>query len=405
MKELKRKTYLTIFAMLSLILLTVFLFINIRSYSIEKREADRILNFLDDRGSEGQMFGVRPETGPPDIENMMVMDHELYTALVEAGEVTAVFDHGNTSEGFDAESIAKQIVSSEDGDRRFIGNLFFAKYSFRYRYNDSITILNNADITQKLWELLIESILLFVILELVIAFITKVITNWITRPALDAFTRQKEFIADASHELKTPLAVIMASADEMTVEEKDKQNLENIRYESDRMSRLIGSLLNLSRLESGADKAGHKDENLSRILEKTCLSYEGVAYERGVLIETDIDEGINFICNKEEIEQMASTILDNSVRHSYKDTAVKVSARRKGKTGIVIKFINSGDPIPPDETVKIFERFYRSDQSRSRDDNRYGLGLAIAKRIAVNHGGDIKASSEDGKTEFRITFK
>jgi len=406
MKELKKKTYMTIFAMLSLAVITVLVFVNVRNYAAEKDRVDRILNTMDERGFGDRPGGPgEPEPEKPDFQNMMVMDYELYTVLIEDGEVTDVYSHGNISEAFDAESIANQIASSEKKDRKYIGNLFFADYSYGYRFDNSVIILNNAEITKGLWEFLLESLLIYVILQAVIVFITKLLTAWITRPAFDAFSRQKEFIADASHELKTPLAVIMASADEMTASEKDEKNLENIRYESERMSKLIAGLLNLSKLEDGVNKANYFEENLSKIIEKTCLSYEGVAFEMGVLIDTDIEEGISFKCNKEEIEQMTATILDNAVRHSYKDTTVKVSAKRMAKGTVDIDIINKGDPIPDDEREKIFERFYRGDRSRSRNDNRYGLGLAIARRIARNHGGDITASSGGGETVFHITIK
>ena len=107
---------------------------------------------------------------------------------------------------------------------------------------------------------------------------------------------------------------------------------------------------------------------------------------------------------KDEMEKMISTILDNAVKHSYRDTTIRVTAHRI-KGSIMIKIINSGDPIPDEDKERIFERFYRSDRSRDRSDNRYGLGLAIARRIALNHNGDIKAYSRDGNTTFEIMLK
>ena len=431
MKELKRKTYLTIFSMLSLILIAVLIFVNIQNYKKEKDDVYRSLDIVDNRmGFRNDQPGFKPDVKPNEkpgnesneipgfpepvpenlpgdfknLENMIIMDHELYTAKIENGNITTIISHGNSTEGFDAQGIAEKILSENTSDKRFVGNLYFENYSYRFKNNDSIVIMNNEDISFNLKELLVKSLCLLIVFEIVIIFISKLLTSWITRPALDAFQKQKEFIADASHELKTPLAVIMASADAMTADDFD-QNLDNIRYESDRMSRLIGGLLNPSRLENGMDKSDYKEENLSLILEKTCLSYEGVAFEMGVSINTDIDEGLSFKCNKDEIEQMSSTILDNAVLHSYKDTAVKVVARRKGKNGIIINIINKGDSIPEEDRERIFERFYRGDKARSREDNRYGLGLAIARKIARNHGGDITASSSGGETTFRISLK
>ena len=136
------------------------------------------------------------------------------------------------------------------------------------------------------------------------------------------------------------------------------------------------------------------------------MAYEAVAFEQGVSVYTDIEEGLLCKCNKEEIEQMAATLLDNAVRHSHKDTTVKILASAgKGKGIIDIQVINTGDPIPKEDEEKIFERFYRGDRSRSREENRYGLGLAIARCIARNHNGDIKASSRNGETVFRVTLR
>lgn len=275
-----------------------------------------------------------------------------------------------------------------------------------FNNNESIVIMNNKEVKQKLWALFAESLLLTVVAEIAIVLISQLVTKWITKPAEEAFDRQKEFVADASHELKTPLAVIMASADELRSTNNDPQYIENIRYESDRMNRLITGLLNLSRLESGEDIVSFREEDLSRILEKTCMAYEAVAFEQGVSVYTDIEKGLLCKCNKEEIEQMAATLLDNAVRHSHKDTTVKILASAgKGKGIIDIQVINTGDPIPKEDEEKIFERFYRGDRSRSREENRYGLGLAIARRIARIHNGDIKASSGNGETVFRVTLR
>ena len=425
MNELKRKTNFTLFAILSVILVTVLVLVNVRSYVREEENIRRNLNILEDRGrsfndrfkpdedreppadEKGAGNAPEPENErlkPSDLENMMVMDYELYTVELKDGKIDGIYSHGSESEDFDIKSVAEEIISQGTEDRLYIGNLYFSKYCYRYRHLESIVVLNSKEISRKLISLLLESLGILVLLEAVIFFVSRLITKWITKPAAEAFERQKEFIADASHELKTPLAVIMASADEIKGSEEDAKNLENIRYESDRMSRLIAGLLNLSKLENGTDKTLYTEEDLSRILEKTCLAYEGVAFEQGVSVETEIEEGLTLKCNKEEIEQMAATILDNAVRHSYKDTSVRVKAK-KVKGVINIDVINSGDPIPEEDREKIFERFYRGDKARSRQENRYGLGLAIARRIARNHNGDIKAFSENGETVFSIILK
>ena len=434
MKELKRKTNLTLIAILSMILLVVLVFLNVHSYNREKEDIRRSLNILDSRmgpaepGKESvpDSFGNNPDpagipekpamegvpeqeiygTEPRRMENMMILDHELYTVDIQDGAIAGIYSLGETSEDFDVNKAADRIIAKEKNNALSVGNLYFGGYSYQYHYMDSIVILNNGDITKKLWELFFESAILFIIFELIIILASVRITRWITKPAEEAFARQKEFIADASHELKTPLAVIMASADEMQAKADDEKYLENIRYESDRMNRLIAGLLNLSRLDDAEAVSLHKEEDLSRILEKNCMAFDGVAFEQGVIICTEIEKNLVYKCNKEEIEQMVTTILDNAVRHSFKDTQVRVKAGRNNrKNAVSIQVINTGTPIPDEDREKIFERFYRGDKARSRDENHYGLGLAIARRIARNHNGDIRAYSENGDTVFDIELR
>ncbi len=418
MKELRKKTILTIFFILTAILTSALTILNVNIYRREYLSIERGLNMFDLRGGfreDAPAPGGAGEGGskqkPPELNNMMVMDNEVYTVELSAdGEIANIISHGNSDSDFDIENIARKIkdhVAYSGSDLIYIGNLYKDDYSYKYRYNDLIVILNNTERSGKLKSLLTESVIIFIIVEGLLFWVSKLITGWIVRPAEEAFKRQKEFIADASHELKTPLAVIMASADELSGDGSPDQNeryIENIRYESDRMSRLIKGLLDLSKLEDDRSAASYKEEDLSKIIEKTCVSFDGIAFEQAVLIKTDIDEDLKFNCNKDEMEKMISTILDNAVKHSYADTTVRVSARDT-KAGIVIKIVNSGDPIDDDEREKIFERFYRSDRSRSRLDDRYGLGLAIAKRIALNHNGDIKAYSSGGDTTFEIFLK
>ncbi|MBP5383885.1 MAG: HAMP domain-containing histidine kinase [Lachnospiraceae bacterium] len=418
MKGLRKKTSLTIFTILTAILITFLAVLNINSYRREYSNIERGLKVFDDRGGfpdappapDGPNPGKKLQK-PRELDNMMIMDNEVYTVRLNTdGGIESIVSHGAGASGFDVEGIAGTImdaVSGTTGERVFIGNLYLDDYSYLYREGDLIVILNNADKADKLKALLLESVLILFVMGAVLFMVSRLITGWIVKPAEEAFRKQKEFIADASHELKTPLAVITASSDALAEEETgggSNRYLENIRYESDRMNRLITGLLDLSKLEDGRDASSYREENLSRIIEKTCLIFDGIAFEQAVTIESDIEENMMFRCSRDEMEKLFSTILDNAVRHSNKDTTVHVCAHT-GKGCMTVTITNTGDPIPEEECEKIFERFYRSDKARNRADNRYGLGLAIAKRIAQNHNGTIRASSGDGTTTFEIVLK
>ena len=406
MKELSRKVFLTVLGMLSLFLTLSVVLVNVVGYRREYEGVRRNLGLMNDHG-----MGPRDEMPGPapafdDFENMRIMDYDVYTVeLSLGGTVTRIFSLGNEESTFDAEAAADEILRKYSKDTLMVENLYVGKYSFNYKMDNSIIIINDASIAKKLRTLLVESLAIFIVIELLLIFISRLLTGWITKPAKEALERQKEFIADASHELKTPLAVIMASSDELVADESSGKYIENIKYESDRMNRLISGLLDLSKLEEDVSKESYKEENLSKIVEKTALVFEAVAFEQGITIETDIEDDITINCSKDEIEKLVSTLLDNAIKHSDKDTAVSIRLS-KSKSLVNIQIINKGEPIAQGDEEKIFERFYRADKSRSRSENRYGLGLAIAKRIVINHGGSIKASSDGkaGTTTFEVTF-
>ena len=409
MKELNRKVFKTIFLILSLFVVTGVVIYNVSSYKSEFDGVKRNLTFMEDRNNkpEGnrpepkEFDNSMPEPKDRELDNMMIMDYEVYSVKLNNNKIDRIINHSNNTSNFDAEDIAKKII--ENGKGMKIGNLYINNYSYNYNM-DSIVIINNKSINDRLVLTLITSILILIGFEIIIYFIAKELTKRITKPARDAFDKQRDFIADASHELKTPLAVIMASSDELKSDKKNEKYVDNIKYESERMSTLIKSLLDLSKLEKGIGIDNYKEENISKIIERISLTFEAVAFEHNVNIDTNIEKDIIFKCSKEEIEKLISIILDNAIKHSYKESSIIINAN-KDKNNINIEITNSGDPIKVGDEDKIFERFYRADKSRNRDSNRYGLGLAIAKNIVTNHNGTIKAYSKDGMTTFKINLK
>ena len=424
MKNLKNKVFLVISLILTIFALVILITFNIQSYSREKNIVESSLNRMGDgpenKGpmpkefSENEIRSI-PEIMNPitsenneimekdDIRKRVFMDAKVYTVIIENNNVSEIIN--NTEEEFD-ESKIKQlaeniIVNSEDRKERKIGNLYFEDYFYTFKNINTLTIVDNISVKNDLRKQLITSLVVFVLAEIVIIYVSKKVTNWAIRPALQALSAQKQFIADASHELKTPLAVILASSEALEDDYQEKW-VDNIKSEAERMNRLVNNLLELARLENATDKEQFSMINLSKLVEKSTLTFEGLMYEKEIKLETNLQENINFNCNSDEIKQVLAILLDNAIKHSEKNGKVTVSLKKE--KNIILEVTNKGKEIPKEEQEKIFERFYRGDESRNRDDNRYGLGLAIAKGIITKHNGVISASSKDGFTTFKIIF-
>ena len=225
------------------------------------------------------------------------------------------------------------------------------------------------------------------------------LSRFVTLPAKEALEREKQFISDASHELKTPLAAISINAQAMQTEFQDNRNLKNILSATKRMDALIQKLLKLSYLEETRSKVEMKEFSLSQCCEEIALSMESSIYEKRITFRYEIEDAVSYFGNENDIKQVIAILLDNALKYTPKLGVISFRLERK-ESGKVIRIENSGEGIQPEELPHIFERFYRVDKSRSVNDNSYGLGLAIAKAIVEAHGASIHVSGEYGKNIF-----
>lgn len=231
-------------------------------------------------------------------------------------------------------------------------------------------------------------------------------------PIEDAWSRQRRFIADASHELKTPLAVIVANMDILRregVEEGQRRWVDGSADAAVRMQRLVADLLELARTDetkSGdADAMVHMDVDLSDVAESAALDFDAVAFERHVMIDDDIEPGVHVSGDPEWLSRMVRILVDNAVKYADEGTSVTVVLRRDGNE--VRLSVNDIGQVMSDEDVRhVFDRFYRSDEARSRETGGFGLGLAIASGIAEAHGGRIACTSDEGSgTTFTVALR
>lgn len=404
MNKLKNKVFLVLTMILTVFLLSILIIFNYQDYTREKNSIETNLNRMQNFGihepNNLDSFSRSPDNEPKKI----FMDSVVYTIeFDENSNLLNIISHTeNDTIDSKIESAALDIINTKTKSEK-IGNLYFSDYSYSFKSSNTLVLIDNTLTKQRLQKSLITSLLIFIFLEIIILYVSKVLTNWIIKPAIAALDKQKQFITDASHELKTPLAVILANSEALE-QDFDKKWLTNIKSETERMNRLITNLLNLATLENSSGKENFRINDLSKIIKMSVLTFEGLCFEKKIKLKTNIKENIDFNCDSDEIKQLCTIILDNALKHSIDNGEIAVQLN-SDKSSIYLSITNKGEPIPQGEEEKIFERFYRVDVSRNRNENRYGLGLAIAKNIVLKHNGLISANSNNGYTTFKIVFK
>lgn len=242
----------------------------------------------------------------------------------------------------------------------------------------------------------ISIVMLFVIFGISLFFARRAI-----RPVEIAYEKQKQFIADASHELKTPIAVIHANAEALyanktaTIESQQKW-LDYITTETDRMGKLVSDLLYLAKTDSEAVNRELVPLNISNVVTDVLLAMEAVVFEKGITLSQNIEPDLIATGVSDKIKQVVIILLDNAVKYVNDNGIIDVTLR-KSRNHVLFSVKNTGRGIPKESLPKLFDRFYRIDPSRAHDGG-YGLGLSIAKAIIENGGGKIYASSVEGES-------
>lgn len=237
------------------------------------------------------------------------------------------------------------------------------------------------------------------------------LANWALKPVEKSWESQKQFVADASHELKTPLTVILANADILSAHKKDTiehQNkwLEYIKEEASHMNGLVNDLLFLAKSDATRESIVLSEVHLSDLMWNCYLPFESLAFEQEKHLEATIDSNIMIQGDAGKIKQLIMILLDNACKYTEKGASIKVSLSYiSEKDKVYLTVNNSGEPIHKEHLNHVFERFYRAEESRAREKGGYGLGLSIAKTITQMHKGKITVTStkEEGTT-FCVSF-
>lgn len=271
----------------------------------------------------------------------------------------------------------------------------------------SFAIIDCTEQYQTISTLGLTLLVVYIVSLAIIAFLSYILATSATKPVKEAFEKEKALIANASHELKTPLTVAKTNLDlvvsnpNISVQENLKW-IESARYQIDRMSNLVLQMLELSKIEREGYQVEKTNLDLSSIIEGILLSFEAACYENNIRFVSDIQPNIYYNCNAIETEKLITILVDNAIKYTPLDGEIAVTMAKTLKN-ISIKVTNTGAGIPPEKLKRIFERFYKLDESHKESGNSFGLGLSIAKLIVTSMGGDISCYSEVNKyTTFEI---
>lgn len=300
----------------------------------------------------------------------------------------------------------EELVAYADSGKSDTG--FIREYNIRYlreatkegriRYAFADCTIEQSSLRSQMFNSILIGLAAFFLLLMVIIHLS----SWVVKPAAKAWEQQRQFVADASHELKTPLTVILSNINMLLdnpdiADKKTGERLYHIQAEAVRMKRLTENLLQLARIDNSTERPAYQTINFSLLLKRCILMLEPVFYEAGKRLEEDIEEDIMLRGSETGLRQVMDILLDNAFKYSSKNAVTTIVLKRLSVRELLLTVSNEGTPIPPSECQNLFERFYRADQSRSGIAG-YGLGLSIAKIVIEEHGGKIQASSDGHNT-------
>lgn len=314
---------------------------------------------------------------------------------------------GSTDYDLTDRSFLRAVAAAASASEADIGEI--PAYHLRFcRVDGSVIFADISSEQQTLQGLVRSSLLIGGGSLLALIGLAILLARWAVRPVETAWRQQKQFVADASHELKTPLTVILSNAQLLREAEADPELhgrlTENILSMSARMRSLVESLLELARVDSGLTGQTLSRVELSRVVSEALLPFEPLFYERGLTLSSSIEPDIAVKGSAERLSQAVGVLLDNAQKYASPGGNVLVTLSRQGRRHCLLAVENSGEPLSPAERRDIFKRFYRADAARSSGGS-YGLGLSIARGIVEAHRGRIWAEAVPGGNRFCIRLR
>ncbi len=418
-KTRRRIVFTVVVSLLALLLVTLATIYVSNRISMRRENEEMLRTYVGQYGADAQPAGPEDAGGPgpgpageedgapteiPDIkgpgrdEPKFRLSTFYSVEYGASGEVLAV--NGGDSGILSEDSLLETASSILEGGKESgsVGNIY---YLVSQRGGGTLVAMIDGTLgDSRQRTLLREMLIIGAAATAVLVVISVLIARRIVRPLEENDRRQKRFVSDAGHELKTPIAVISANSELLRRETGDSEWLDNIDYENGRMSDLVKQLLDLSRAETG--ETAKETVDLSRLVDGEVLPFETLAFEKGKTIVSDTEPGISVEGDANRLRQLVSVLLDNALSHGTGDT-VELTLKRE-RHSAVLTVTNDAGELGAEQLEHLFDRFYRTDAARSDYGGHYGLGLSIAQAVAVSHGGRIEAAYRKPKAVFTVTL-
>ena len=418
-KRLRRKFIAACMLSLTIVLTVILGGVNLMSYYKVVSDADAILSLLDANGGafpknhswqeEKPAGDLSPDSTPPGKKDPFGQrgmspetpyESRFFSVLLgNDGQVLQTDTRQIAAVDEEEAVVYAQNVSATGRNSGFCGN---------YRYllckdeqGSLIIFLDCGRSLSSFYTTLIASVLLALLGLLSVLLLLLILSKRIVRPVAESYEKQKQFITDAGHELKTPMTIISADADLAEMECGENQWISDIRRQAQRLTGLTNDLIYLSRMEEEQPELQLIDFPLSDVTEEMAQSFQSLAKSQEKDFALHIQPMISFTGDEKAIRQLLSILLDNALKYSPAGGRLELRLEKQGRTVLLMVSNTSAQPVECDKLPHLFDRFYRTDQSRSSQTGGYGLGLSIARSIVLAHKGKIRAESPDGRA---LTF-
>ena len=403
-RTLRSKLILASMVSLLLVLTIIFGTVGILNYRKILADADSILailqendgNFPDGKHPEGESFSGEPAPKGNHLFSPELPYESRYFSTFLNSDGTVVSVNTGKIAAVDTETAIEyaQSVFAEGKTRGFVGDYRY----IRYAAGDEVHIifLDYGREMRSFRTFLFTSAGVGVIGLLAVLLLLVVLSGRIVKPFSENYEKQKQFITDAGHELKTPLTIIDADAEVLEMDLGENEWLQDIQNQTKRLAQLTNSLIQLSRMEE-QPQTEKIEFPISDVAEETLETFQALAKTHNKTLSGQIEPMLSMTGDEKAIQQLMSILLDNAVKYSSADGKIEL-ALKKQKNTLQLSVWNTADEISRDELAHLFDRFYRADKSRNSKTGGYGLGLSIASAVVNSHKGKITASSPDGKS-------